>query len=133
MKILKRRMQNLISKTEKLRYFDSKNIKNRSLNECLWDEIRNVNNEHTPAIYQNNVIPGMKLHRPWPETLRKTDSFVSGTSFHSSLYRCLNSDGLSIIRPGMDEYGWKLILVAARFSENIVNKESKNIIVSKYH
>ena len=43
-KILKRRMQKLISKTESLRPFDSKNIKNRRLNECLWEEIRNVNN-----------------------------------------------------------------------------------------
>ena len=132
-KILKRRMQKLVSKTESLRPFDFKNIKNRKLNECLWEEIRNVNNEHTPALYHNHVIPGMKLHHPWPEALRKTDSFVPGTSFHSSLYRCLNSHGLSIIRPGMDDFGWKLILLAARFSENIITKESINIQVSKGH
>lgn len=124
-------MQKLISETGVMRSIVSKNLKNRRLNECLWDEIRNVNNEHTPALYQNNVIPGIKLHRPWPETLRKTDSFVPGTSLHSSLYRCLNTDGFSIIRPGMDDFGWKLILIATRFSEEIVMKESTNLLVSK--
>ncbi|CAG5102679.1 Oidioi.mRNA.OKI2018_I69.chr1.g417.t1.cds [Oikopleura dioica] len=116
-KILKRRIQKMIGKTALLRPRDSGNLVDKGLNDCVWHEVRNLNNEHAPAIYQNAPNPGSKLHKPWPEILRKTDTFIPGTQLHSTLYKCVNSKGISILRPGMDDFGWKLSLTHARFSD----------------